>query len=961
MVTNLYLPNTDWDNAQTRLKTLLSDQLFQKLKDISEISCFVREIFCAYPEFAATALNWQVQVKDKVFRAEIIHQFEQFCDISDVDEARVMQLLRLFRRTQSAAIAVLELSREMPVDSSSLRISLLADCLISAARYWCHQQACLRFGKPEPGPSGESELLILAMGKLGGLELNFSSDIDLIFFYPEDGMTSVNEFPDARQVDNSRFFRYVATQLIKLLDEATQDGFVFRVDMRLRPYGESGAIVMSLTQAEEYYQEQGREWERFAMLRARITSGSSDDRVFLNNIIQPFSFRRYVDYGVIDSIRSMKQMILREVRRKGLTNNIKLGAGGIREVEFIVQSLQLIQGGRDKRLQEKNTLKVLPLLVDAKLLAASTADELSGAYRFLRRLEHCIQELAEKQTQQLPENEQEQQSLVIAMNVKDWAELLAQLSEVQQRVNHCFTELFDEEQREEALQQDDFFQSLAEGHVSACQLQNKLKTQHQLVLSEKVASEFIQRVNLFLEQQTVKNLSSRGTRRLSAFFPALLVRCLLCESPVMALNRLLKVIQAILKRTAYLELFAENPPILQQLVDLAGRSDWVVRRLSDYPILFDELLYPNSLYEPLQAGDLKSELQQALLRADESDEEELLDTLRTFKQTNELRVAAALLAERLNISQVSRYLTQLAEVILQSSLDLCWNLLRLKYGLPAGLSGQPGDYGFAIVGYGKLGGEELGFGSDLDLVFLYNQSVDGVTTGKRAISCSRFYTRLAQKLIHFLSIRTNLGFLYEVDMRLRPSGASGLLVSHIDAYHEYQTESAWTWEHQALVRARYVAGDINLKVEFELVRQKTLIKPVNIQKLKKDVVTMRNKMREALLKVAPGKVDLKQTQGGLVDIEFLSQYFCLSYYSDSYNDNHSDNQLPTNTVEGLKLAANEKRLTKADVRLLIDCYRHYRNQLNEMALMEKTVMVEQKIFENALSQVKKIWQEILPD
>lgn len=349
----------------------------------------------------------------------------------------------------------------------------------------------------------------------------------------------------------------------------------------------------------------------------------------------------------------------------------------------------------------------------------------------------------------------------------------------------------------------------------------------------------------------------------------------------MALNRLLKVIQAILKRTAYLELFAENPPILQQLVDLAGRSDWVVRRLSDYPILFDELLYPNSLYEPLQAGDLKSELQQALLRADESDEEELLDTLRTFKQTNELRVAAALLAERLNISQVSRYLTQLAEVILQSSLDLCWNLLRLKYGLPAGLSGQPGDYGFAIVGYGKLGGEELGFGSDLDLVFLYNQSVDGVTTGKRAISCSRFYTRLAQKLIHFLSIRTNLGFLYEVDMRLRPSGASGLLVSHIDAYHEYQTESAWTWEHQALVRARYVAGDINLKVEFELVRQKTLIKPVNIQKLKKDVVTMRNKMREALLKVAPGKVDLKQTQGGLVDIEFLSQYFCLSYYSDS--------------------------------------------------------------------------------
>ncbi|WP_444995446.1 bifunctional [glutamate--ammonia ligase]-adenylyl-L-tyrosine phosphorylase/[glutamate--ammonia-ligase] adenylyltransferase [Aliikangiella sp. IMCC44359] len=941
------LPNSNWQAAKTYMQTSLSEDLFQLVLEISPISRFVEGVFNSQTQLACDMLTWHVANSDKIVGSTIDAQFAQFIVKSCDNEAELMRDLRLFRKAHSAAIAVLELGGRISIESSSLRISILADCLIKAAYQWAYSEHQARFGAPLNSEGHPQDLLIVGMGKLGGMELNFSSDIDLIFFYPAEGETQNGP----KRIENSRFFRRLSTQLIRLLDEVTESGFVFRVDMRLRPYGDSGALAMSLAQAEEYYQEQGRGWERFAMIRARVLTGGHEDQQVLNDIIRSFSFRRYIDYGVIESIRTMKEMIQREVRRKGLKDNIKLGAGGIREVEFIVQSLQLIQGGRDKRLQEKNTLKVLPFLVESQLLPKETADSLHSAYRFLRRLEHCIQELAEKQTQQLPQELSDQNSLCKALKFSSWLSLKETLDKYQKDVNQHFNDLLGE-QRSQALTQDDFYQSLAEGHIEPEQLLEKTDKDRKEPLSLEVAQSFVHLIAQFLSDSAVIGLSSRGAKRLKTFFPALLAACLSADLPELTLSRLLTVLHAVLKRTAYLELLSENPPILQHLVDLAGRSEWVVKRISAYPILFDELLYPSSLYEPLQKADLSSELQQILLRVDENDEEELLDTVRSFKQINELRVAAALLAERLSISQVSRYLTQIAEVVLQAAVKICWNLLKKKYGVPESLEFSE-QLGFAVIGYGKLGGAELGFGSDLDLVFLFNQSVDESTNGPRALNNSRFYTRFAQKLIHFLSTRTNLGLLYEVDMRLRPSGSSGLLVGHIDAYRDYQMESAWTWEHQALVRARFVAGDPAVQAEYDEIRQKVMKLPRDTEKLKHDVISMRAKMRQQLETKQSKLIDLKQVAGGLVDIEFLAQYFALAYIGDK--------TVPSNMVDCLKLAQQEKILLVQEGSTLIKCYRLFRNRMNELALLSSLSLVDQSEFKKEREQVSQIWKKYLSE
>lgn len=989
------------EKALTAIKSTTSpsetshdDDLFQWISKVLEISTFVAEVVNQQSEPVIIQLRWHSNFRANEFDQYLKEQLQtalfkqpinllqgQIPDLSEYEpqyqsENSVMALLRNIRRTHSAAIAVLELNDVLTIEESMKRMSIMAEKLTQFAYLWSYATQQQVFGFPLLNSKhsndlsdglNQQNLLILAMGKFGGYELNFSSDIDLIFFYPTDGET----LGGRRATPNSRFFQKVGVLLIKLLNEPSADGFVFRVDMRLRPYGDSGNLVMSIDQAEDYYHEQGRGWERFAMVRARIITGRVEEQRQLEEIITPFAFRRYIDYGVIDSLRNMKQMIQREVRRRGLKGNIKLGAGGIREIEFMVQSLQLIQGGRDSRLQEKSILKVLPLLAEVNLLPQETSKALSEHYRFLRRVEHCIQELDEKQTQQLPDDPHKQRVIAELMGFKNWLEFNQALTGIQGDTNRHFNSLFGEE-RTQSEHQDDFYLSLWEGHINETQLIEKLPT-----VNEFDANQFIQTLNKFRHSSLVTNLSARGAKRLKLFFPALLEIGLAVESPVKTLNSLLVILKAILKRTAYLELLSENLPILQHLVDLVSRSDWIVQRLSDCPILFDELLYPNSLYEPLQTSDLQSELQQSLLRIDETDEEQILDAIRRFKQINELRVAAALLSERLSISQVSRYLTQLAQVIIGASINQCWRALTNRYGEPEGLSHKSDPQlnlqpeteqrnpstGFAVVAYGKLGGFELGFDSDLDLVFLFDQKLESMTSGNKTINASRFYTRLAQKLIHFLSTRTSLGVLYEVDMRLRPSGNSGLLVSHIEAFKDYQTESAWTWEHQALVRARAIAGDIQLSEKFEQIRMSILNTKRDQQKLKDDVTEMRQKMRKELDKSTDEKIDLKQCIGGLVDIEFLSQYLVLNAFSQSQiaEGLNKSTSPPSNTADALNYVQQNQQLAQQDSLRLIKIYRSYRNRLNEIAIVsgEKMIDANQLIEERAV--VEKIWNEIFID
>ncbi len=999
--------------------TTLEPKLFQELANNIKISRFIAEIYAEMPEPAAIQLNWHanhgseqyqeyltkgltetlfikppLSIENAEYRVEDIHPSFQ-------NETSCMSFLRVTRRQHSAAIAVLELSQKISVEQAMLRMSLLAESLIQVAYLWSYAMQSQTFGaaassldwaqhSQEPGTELAIELnqqptkldrsfqnmMVLAMGKFGGMELNFSSDIDLIFFYPSAGQT----IGGRRTIENNRFFQKVGQQLIRLLDEKTSDGFVFRVDMRLRPYGDSGNLVMSVDQAEDYYHEQGRGWERFAMVRARIITGRPEEKYQLEQILRPFAFRRYIDYGVIDSLRSMKDMIQREVRRRGLVGDIKLGAGGIREIEFMVQSLQLIQGGRNKRLQERNLLKVLPLLAEQELLPEHSAEELADNYRFLRRLEHCLQQLEEKQTQQLPETTETQAVIATLMGFAHWDNFKVKLDQIQQSTNQQFNAIFGEEPTLNE-EQDDFYLSLWEGYISAEKLSEKL-----ISVSIIDAKQLVNLITGFRNSNAHVSLSQKGAKRLKLFLPTLLAIGLETENPIETITNLIRILRTILKRTAYLDLLSENLPILQHLVDLVSRSQWIVDRLCESPILFDELLYPNSLYEPLQTSDLRSELRQSLLRIEESDQEQILDTIRNFKQINELRVAAALLAERLSISQVNRYLSQLAEVIIQTALGICWRQMIERYGEPSGLvdtaetasnidssldsdvSSIAVDTGFAIIAYGKLGGNELGFNSDLDLVFLFDQPLASETVGarngsssdkpSRILNISRFYTRLAQKLIHFLSTRTSLGVLYEVDMRLRPSGNSGMLVSHIDTFEVYQQESAWTWEHQALVRARPVAGSASICQRFAEIRHETLCQQRDSALLKKDVVEMRQKMRNELDKSAKTLFNIKQGAGGVVDIEFISQYLVLEH-SHKIKSTGEGYFVPDSTIEILRFFNRQELLPVEDSRQLISAFRNYINRLNELTLEGKAKLVELTEFEHQINNVQRVWNYIL--
>ena len=966
-------------DASSNQITNIDNDLFQSIVHAAQISRFVSGVLIDQTAIALVQIGWHSKHSAADFTRYLNHQighylfntsidFCQGCSLKLTDfksefqsELSLMTFLRKVRYQHSCAIAVLELNNILSIQESSARMSILAEQLTQVAYLWSYASQAVTFGVPLNEGMAEDErdisakqntaqnMLILAMGKFGGSELNFSSDIDLIFFYISDGKTSGGK----RSTENSRFFQKVGVTTIRLLDEATQDGFVFRVDMRLRPYGDSGNLVISVPQAEDYYQEQGRGWERFAMIRARIITGRADETKQLKDIITPFAFRRYIDYGVIDSLRNMKGMIQREVRRRGLIGNIKLGAGGIREIEFMVQSFQLIQGGRDKRLQQPNLLKVLPLLVSENLLPNSTAIELGENYLFLRRLEHCIQELDEKQTQQLPEDPPAQKIIARVMGFDGWKQFTSQLDRRLENTNQHFNALFGEEAAQ-GESHDDFYISLWELHISSEELNEKLS------IDIAHANRIIEILTHFKSSNLLTNLSVKGVKRLNQFFPLLLHIALAVENPIETLERLLVVLRAILMRTAYLDLLSENLPLLQHLVDLVSRSDWIVKRLSECPILLDELLYPNSLYQPLQTHDLQSELQQSLLRIDEQDEEQILDAIRQFKLINELRVAAALLAERLNISQVSRYLTQLAQVIIQAAVRYSWHKVTSVNGTPSGLeTGVGSETGFVVIGYGKLGGSELGFNSDLDLVFLFDADLDTSTDGQRVISTDRFYTRLAQKLIHFLSTRTSLGVLYEVDMRLRPSGNSGLLVSHIDAFESYQKESAWTWEHQALTRAKAVAGDSQLTERFDSLRAAVLNSKEDQIKLKTDVVEMRTKMRKNLDKSKGNKIDLKQCKGGLVDIEFVAQYLVLAENSRFIERKDGEAIIPTNTVEMIKYSENAEVINNRTATTLINASRKYRNHLNEQSIIGGEELVPTDLFVVELDQVEIIWNSIL--
>ena len=900
-------------------------------------------------------------------------------------EEQLFKALRIFRRRTQIHIIWRDLLRLANTMDTTRMLSDMADVCIGQGLNHIHAMLADKHGQPIGKRSKhEQRLLVLGMGKLGAHELNLSSDIDLIFAYPESGMTTGNA-EGRRELSNQEFFIKVGQKLIQALDNTTIDGFVFRTDMRLRPYGESGPLVMNFASIDEYYQDQGRDWERYAMVKARIVTseglasteaeGSAAGKELLS-ILRPFIYRQYVDYTAFESLRSMKAMINTEVRRRGLQSNVKLGSGGIREIEFVVQAFQLIRGGQEKELQTRELLTVLNILESEGYLPVQACKELRQAYLFLRDAEHCIQALNDEQTQLLPSDEyqhseQAQTRMAFAMGFASWPEFLIELDSQREKVSHHFAQIVaptDEDSSDEDADSkiakqawqdlwhgnfDDDDDDQEHGHDEKVFLQQFPCTQ---------SAKVIEHIAQFRNSRAVKSMQTIGRERLDILMPLLLKKVWKNDHPVDTLERILPIITAIVRRTVYLVLLSENPSALKHLVKLCSISPWVADYIAQAPILLDELLNPQQFYSPVSKQDLATELHLRLLRIDENDLEQQMDQLRHFANAHKLRAAANEVQGTLTLMQVSDYLTNIAEVLLDKVSQLAWQQVVAKHGYPRDADDEEVlEPEFIVVGYGKVGGLELSYGSDLDLVFLYDTAKGKSTSGERELDNGVFYTRMGQRMIHILSTQTRAGELYEIDMRLRPSGASGMIATSLSGFEKYQQENAWTWEHQALVRARKVSGSNTVQAKFEHIREQILTitreKPI----LSEEVQAMRQKMRDNLgsKNSTDVRFQLKQDAGGIVDIEFMVQYGVLAWSHQYPELTHV-----TDNMRLLDAFVHCGLMSSQDCQTLQETYLAYRVETHKRALQNQDLLMTQNElvelgFDIKINNVISLWSSWL--
>jgi glutamate-ammonia-ligase adenylyltransferase len=850
-------------------------------------------------------------------------------------EAELMAVLRRFRNREMVRIAWRDIAGWAALDETLLDVSLLAETCVRESLDFLFRQACALRGTPLNREGRPQSLVVLGMGKLGAFELNFSSDIDLIFAYRDEGT-----LPDKKETSYSEFYTRLARSLIKVLDAVTEDGFVFRVDTRLRPFGESGPLVMNFEAMDAYYQAQAREWERYAMVKARTIAGDFEAGRELEEFLRPFVYRRYLDFRALGELRDLKRKISLELQRKDRQENVKLGPGGIREIEFIGQAFQLIRGGHEKRLRERRIRVVLDALRELNLLPEEAVTKLQHGYGYLRIVENRLQQYADRQTHDLPSSPTERLAIAYALGHPDWESFKRELDTVRGEVHGIFQQVI-------APSESDDRQTLPlDGDPE--KLAAVLRTLGWIEAEAAAAS--LQR---FHASRAVRNLTPRGEAELTRLLPILVGSAARADGPVDTLERLLALLEAIASRNVYLTLLAENPPALAQLVKLAAASPWIVHHLARFPLLLDELLDPRALYTPLSRAELERELRRKLESVDADDLEQLMICLRRFKQANVLRVAAADLSGAIPLMVVSDYLTWTAEVLVDEILRQAWRTTAGKHGVPPGARFEEPD-GFAVIAYGKLGGIELGYGSDLDLVFLYDGTDTAPTDGDKPVTTAEFFSRIAKRIIHLLTTKTPAGILYEVDLRLRPSGSSGLLVSSLEAYETYQMHSAWTWEQQALCKARGIAGDSRVAAKFARIREKSLSRPRDSEALRTEVRDMREKMRETLGAGNPALFNVKHDFGGIVDIEFLVQFGVLS-------GAHQRQELTewTDVVRQLDSLTAAGFLAPDDAGFLRQAYCRFRDRTHRAALQEAPPVVSADEFPEVRARVQRIWRDVM--
>lgn len=849
-----------------------------------------------------------------------------------------------FKLYEAVRIAWRDLTGRSDLKETMADLSSLAQVCISAGFAYLYHTHCRQWGTPVDANGNFQQIIVLGMGKLGAWELNFSSDIDLIFVYMEEGYTT-GEAP----IPNNDFFTRLCRAFLRLF--SPQEGIhFFRVDTRLRPYGDSGPLVMSSAALEDYYQAQGRQWERYALIKARPVAGDLDGGEVVLKSLNAFIYRRYFDYGSFDSFRDMKQRISQQVKNKALRHNIKLGAGGIREVEFFGQLFQLIRGGVEPVLQERPILKVLDLLASSGCIDRTTCEELQEAYVFLRKVENRLQEYQDRQTHDIPEDPVQREILAHSLGYDGFEAFSADLAKTQALVHGHFSQLLvgGKEQEEDSQSRD------------LARIWDNLNAPQSLADTVAVSGfEDPDRVVSILKtlagHANTQRLTPSGRKKLARLVPGLIKAAGMAGDPETVLAQLVDLVITIERRTCYLSLLIESKGALETLVTLASKSPWIVTFLSRHPALLDELMHPATLYAPPKRKDLEGEMARRMERVPRGDLEFLLEELNIFRQVNTLRVAAADVSGNYPLMKVSDHLTYIAETVLGQVLESSWDIVTGKYGVPEHLASPAVENsGFAILAYGKVGGLEMGYKSDLDLVFLFTGE-PGYTKGtERSIDTTRFYSNLGQRMIHALTMHTAAGTLYGADMRLRPGGDSGTIVSHIEAYKDYLENQAWTWEHQALIRARAVAGDPGLIRQFNAVREEVLTVRRDPEVLKEEVREMREKMRAQRLKAEPGIFDLKQSRGGIVDIEFLVQYLALRHAHD-----HPDVIVWTDNIRLMEGLSVEGLISAEESQLLQEAYVSMRQAIHRLTLQEKKALVEEDRFKDRAEQVKAIYGRYL--
>ncbi|HMH18821.1 MAG TPA: bifunctional [glutamate--ammonia ligase]-adenylyl-L-tyrosine phosphorylase/[glutamate--ammonia-ligase] adenylyltransferase [Burkholderiales bacterium] len=841
--------------------------------DPLEYSRYARQLVAATPDLREEL----ERARDSGWTRDAMQSFLR--ERGDGDEAFLHSGLRKLRQRVLLRTMARDLSGHAGLDEVCGTMSVLAVVAIEAS---------LAYLEPRMPDGPYPGLVVVGMGKLGGGELNVSSDVDLVFLYPEGGESDGS----GREGDLDLFTR-LGRRLIAALGEPTEDGFVFRVDMRLRPWGDSGALVTSFDALEEYFVTQGREWERYAWIKARAL-GSEGENAALAAIVRPFVYRKYLDYGSFAAMRELHAQIREEVARRELTDQIKLGPGGIREIEFIAQVFQLIRGGRDPTLQIRPTLAVLALLAQRKLLPEAVVRELSEAYVFLRRLEHRLQYLDDAQTHELPEGTEDRSLVARAMGFDSWEAFRAGLDAHRTRVSSHFEEVFAVEEAPK--------RALAPLWTDSEETAQRLAR-----LGFRDAAGTAARLAAVRSGARYRGLPQSSRARFDALIPRVIEESAAREDPDATLARSLELLETVSRRAAYLALLDEHPAALARLAQLLGASSWAAEYLNRHPIVLDELLDARSLFARPDWNAFAQDLRLQLATR-QGDEERQMDWLREAHHAQVFRLLAQDLSGVLGVERLADDLSDLADVMLQVTLELCWMQLRNRH------RDEPR---FSIVGYGKLGGKELGYASDLDLIFLYEDPDD---------RAPEIYARLAQRLSHWLTSRTAAGVLFDIDLRLRPEGESGFLVSSIEAFRRYQRESAWTWEHQALTRARFCAGEATVGAGFETERRFVLQMPRDEQKLRADILSMRARMLESHPN-ASGLFDLKHDRGGMIDIEFIVQMLVLAHARERLELTANDGNIAL-----LKLAARLALIPGDSADAVADAYREFRRRQHRLRL-----------------------------